>query len=81
MGLLYWLVLGALAGWLASILMKKNAKMGLIANIIVGIVGAFVGGFIMKLLGQDGVNAFNLYSVLVATLGSVVLLWVINKLR
>ena len=78
MGLLSWLVLGGLAGWVASIIMKRNASMGIIANIIVGIVGALIGGFIMNLLGGQVITGFNLSSFLIALLGSVVLLAIIN---
>ena len=72
-GLLIWILFGALVGWLASILMKTDAQQGPLANILLGIAGALVGGFIMRFLGFDGVSGFNLYSVLVAILGSVVL--------
>ncbi len=78
MGLLSWLVLGGLAGWVASIIMRRNASMGIIANIIVGIVGALIGGFIMNLLGGQDITGFNLSSFLIALLGSVVLLAIIN---
>lgn len=78
MGILSWIIFGGLAGWIASIIMKKNASMGLLANIIVGIVGAFVGGFIMNLIGGWDVTGFNLSSFIVAVIGSVVLLAIIN---
>lgn len=72
-GLLIWILFGALVGWLASIMMNTDAQQGPLANILLGIAGALVGGFIMRFLGFDGVSGFNLYSVLVAILGSVVL--------
>ncbi len=78
MGILAWIILGGLAGWIASAIAGASAKMGLLANIIVGIVGASVGGFIMNQFGKTGVTGFNLYSVLVAILGAVVLLFLIN---
>lgn len=81
MGILSWIVLGALAGWIASIIMKTNASMGAIANIIVGIVGALVGGFVMNFFNKAGVNDFNLYSLLVAVLGSIILLAVAKAIR
>lgn len=74
MGILSWIVLGALAGWVASIIMGKNSSMGLIANIVVGIVGAFIGGFVMSLIGKSGVTGFNFTSFLIALLGAVILL-------
>lgn len=76
MNVFVWIIFGALAGWIASIIMKKNKKMGAIANIIVGIVGAFIGGYIMDFFGAEGVTGFNFYSLLVAILGAMVLLWV-----
>jgi uncharacterized membrane protein YeaQ/YmgE (transglycosylase-associated protein family) len=78
---LAWIVLGGVAGWIASILTKNNARMGLFANIIVGIIGAFIGGYLMTLIGQTGMTGFNFWSLLVAVLGATVLLWVINLVR
>lgn len=79
MSILVWIIFGALAGWIASMIMGTNAQQGAIANIVVGIVGAFIGGLIMQLFGQSGVNGFNLYSILVAILGAVALLWIYRK--
>jgi len=76
-----WIVLGALAGWIASIIMGKNAQMGAIANIVVGIVGALIGGFVMSLFGQSDVTGFNLYSLLVAILGAVILLAIVGFIQ
>ena len=76
MGLLLWLILGAVAGWLASVLMKSDNSQGLIMDIILGVVGSVVGGLVMNLFGQSAVTGFNLYSLLVATLGAVILIWV-----
>jgi uncharacterized membrane protein YeaQ/YmgE (transglycosylase-associated protein family) len=74
MGFITWIILGALAGWIASMIMKTDAEQGAIANIIVGIIGAVIGGFIMQLFGASGVDGFNLYSIMVAIGGAVVLL-------
>jgi uncharacterized membrane protein YeaQ/YmgE (transglycosylase-associated protein family) len=74
MSIIVWIILGALAGWIASMIAGTNERQGAVANIVVGIIGAFLGGFIMSLFGQEGVTGFNIYSVLVAILGSVVLL-------
>lgn len=76
MNLLIWLVMGALAGWIASIVMGTDERQGSLGNIVVGIIGAFIGGFVMNMLGQPGVSGFNFYSVFVAILGAVVLLWI-----
>jgi uncharacterized membrane protein YeaQ/YmgE (transglycosylase-associated protein family) len=76
-----WIVFGALAGWLASIVMKTDASMGAGANIVVGIVGALIGGFIMNALGGQGVTGFNIYSLLVAIGGAIVLLFLVRMFR
>lgn len=81
MGILAWVVLGGLAGWIGSMVMGTNGSQGLLLNIIVGIVGAAVGGFLFNLLGGAGVTGFNLYSLLVAIIGSVVLLWIVKVIR
>ena len=75
MNIFVWVIFGALAGWITSIIMRKNKKMGAIANIVAGIVGAFIGGTIMDFFGVEGVTGFNFYSLLVAILGAVVFLW------
>jgi len=62
-------------------IMGKNKKMGAIANIIVGIIGAFLGGWIMSLFGAQGVTGFNFPSLLVAIVGAVVLLFIVNLFR
>ena len=79
MELIIWIVFGALVGWVASMVMKSGG--GLIWDIIVGIVGAIIGGFIMSLLGYGGVGGFNLYSFLVAILGACVLIAIVKALR
>jgi len=79
--IIVWLILGALAGWIASMIMGRNAQMGAVANIIVGIVGALIGGFIMNALGGPGVTGLNLYSILVAIGGAVVLLFILGLFR
>jgi len=79
--ILIWVLLGALAGWIASIIMGRNAQMGALANIVVGIVGAVIGGFLMNAVGAAGVTGFNLYSILVAIGGAVVLLFIVGLMR
>lgn len=73
MGLLSWIIIGALAGGIANMLMGGKKK-GCITNIIVGVLGAFMGGLIVGLIGGTGVTGFNLYSIFVAVLGAMVLL-------
>jgi len=81
MGIILWIVFGALVGWIASLIMKTDGQQGVILNIIVGIVGAVVGGFIMSSFGESPVTGFNLYSFLVALLGAVVLIALVKLLR
>ena len=78
MGIISWIVLGGIAGWLASIVTKRNDRMGCITNIIAGIVGAAVGGWVFSLFGKSGVTGFNLPSLLVAFVGAVIVLAVVN---
>ena len=81
MSILAWIILGGIAGWVASLMMHTDASQGIVLNIVVGIVGAFIGGFIFNFFGGEGVNGFNLYSLFVATLGSVVLIWLLSVVR
>ncbi|HHT86205.1 MAG TPA: GlsB/YeaQ/YmgE family stress response membrane protein [Clostridiales bacterium] len=81
MGIIGWLIIGALAGWIASLITGNDEKMGAWLNILVGIVGAFVGGLVMNLLGGRGVTGFNIWSLLVSTLGAVIILLIVNAIR
>lgn len=74
MGILTWIILGGIAGWVSSMIVGSNASMGIFANIFVGIIGAFLGGFLFSLLGGSDITGFNLYSLVVAVAGSVLLL-------
>jgi uncharacterized membrane protein YeaQ/YmgE (transglycosylase-associated protein family) len=71
-----WIVLGGLAGWVASMIAGTNGRQGLLGNIIAGIIGAFVGGFVLNLFGGVGVTGFNFRSFLVALLGAVIVLFI-----
>lgn len=79
MNILLWIVFGALAGWIASMIAGNNAEQGILGNIIVGIIGAFVGGFIISLIGGEEITGFNLYSLLVAVGGAVLVLFIKRK--
>ena len=79
MEIILWIIFGALVGWIASMLMGSGG--GLVWDIVVGIVGAVLGGFIMSLLGQSGVGGFNLYSFVVAILGACVLIAIMRAVR
>jgi uncharacterized membrane protein YeaQ/YmgE (transglycosylase-associated protein family) len=81
MGILLWIIFGGLVGWVASLIMKTDASQGPFLNIIVGIIGGLIGGVIMSWLGQYPVTGFNLYSFMVALLGSVVLIGIIKAVR
>jgi uncharacterized membrane protein YeaQ/YmgE (transglycosylase-associated protein family) len=81
MGIIAWIILGGLAGWIASLLTNTDEQMGIFANIIVGIVGALIGGFLMGLLGGNGITGFNLWSLLVAIVGAFVLLMLVKAFR
>ena len=72
MNVILWIVFGAIAGWVASMVTACNH--GVVEDVVLGVIGAFVGGFIMNFFGQAGVTGFNLYSVVVAVLGAAVLI-------
>lgn len=76
MGILLWIIFGALAGWIASIVMKTDHRQGTVSDIIMGIIGSIVGGLIMNQLGQSGVNGFNLYSLAVAVIGAIIVIYI-----
>ena len=80
MGLIAWIILGGLAGWVASIFAGTNARMGALANIAVGILGSVVGGWIFNFFGGRGVTGLNLYSFVVALVGASVLLAVFKRI-
>jgi uncharacterized membrane protein YeaQ/YmgE (transglycosylase-associated protein family) len=73
MGFLSWIVLGAIAGWLGSLLVNRTGE-GLLRDIVLGIIGGIVGGWIFSILGSSGVTGFNLWSLFVAVVGAVVVL-------
>lgn len=80
MSILSWIVVGLIAGWLAGMIMKGGGY-GLIGNIVVGVLGALLGGFLATLLiGSDFVTGFNLGTILVALGGSIVLIWLVRIL-
>ena len=84
MGLIVWLIVGGLIGWVASMIMKTDAQQGLILNVVVGIVGALLGGWVLSpLLGAGTINSndFSLAGLGVSLLGAVILLAIVNLLR
>lgn len=82
MSIVVWIIVGALAGWVASMIMKTDAQMGALANIIVGIIGAFIGGWVVSLFGAaPAAGELNIPSILTAILGAVILLFVLKMMR
>lgn len=79
MGIILFIIFGAIVGWAASVLMGGGG--GLMWDIIVGIVGAVIGGFIMNSLGASGVASFSIYSFLVALLGACILIAIVRAVR
>ena len=81
MDILLWIVFGGIVGWIASLIMKTDSQQGIVLNVVVGIAGAVLGGWLMAFLGEGGVTGFNFYSLMVAVVGAVVLLAVLRVLR
>lgn len=81
MGIILWIVFGGLVGWVASMIMKTDGQQGVFLNVVVGIVGATIGGWLMGGIGKGGVGGFTVYSFLVALLGACVLIWIVKLLR
>lgn len=81
MSIIAWIVLGGIAGWIASMIMGTNASQGIGLNIAFGIVGALLGGFIFNFFGSAGVTGFNFYSLLVATVGAALFIWIVQVIR
>jgi uncharacterized membrane protein YeaQ/YmgE (transglycosylase-associated protein family) len=81
MGIILWIVFGALAGWIASMLMGTDSGQGTGRDIIMGIIGSMVGGLFMNMVGWTGVTGFNLYSLFVAVAGAVVVIYIARMIR
>ena len=83
MGIISWIVVGAIAGWLAGMLVKGDESLGIIGKIILGIVGALVGGFVAGILtgGNDYITGINITTIIVATIGAVIAVVGYNALR
>lgn len=81
MNLIAWLIFGALAGWIAGFLYGSRGNQGCLANIIIGIVGAYIGGFIGTRLFDVEITGFNLSSLVIAVLGSLILLFGLSFIR
>jgi len=82
MGILSWIIMGALAGWIAGLITQTKDRRGCIGNIILGVVGAFVGGLLMQFLTGEGFGfGFDLASLVVAVLGAIVVLTLVGAAR
>ena len=81
MGIILWIIFGGIVGWIASLIMKTDAQQGIVLNVIVGIIGAVIGGWLMGALGQSGGTGFNFYSFIVAIIGAVILIAIVKALR
>ncbi|HZX77710.1 GlsB/YeaQ/YmgE family stress response membrane protein [Lysobacter sp.] len=82
MGIIIWLIVGGIVGWLASLIMRRDAQQGIILNIVVGIIGAFIGGWLGSVLGIGGGDIndgnFSISGLLLSLVGAVVLLAIVN---
>jgi len=81
MGILSWVAFGLLAGIIARCIMPGKEHMGIFMTIILGIIGALIGGVVSTALGFGKVDGFNIYSIAIATVGSIIVLFVIHKIR
>ena len=78
-GIIGWIVLGGLAGWLASKIMSTDEQQGIVLNVVVGVVGGLIGGFLLSALGFDVEGAGVIFSFLTALLGAVILLFIVTS--
>ncbi len=78
-GIIIWLAIGGIVGWLASLVMRTDAQQGILLNVVVGIVGAFIGGLIFS--GGSINNGLTVYSFIVSLVGAIILLAVVNLVR
>jgi uncharacterized membrane protein YeaQ/YmgE (transglycosylase-associated protein family) len=82
MGLISWIIVGALAGWLASIVMGTNSRQGCLTDIVLGVVGGLVGGFVLNAIGFGGdLSGFNLPTILTAFIGAVIVLGILRFIQ
>ena len=72
--IIVWLLIGLIAGWLASVIMKTNPQQGTLADIVLGIIGAVVGGYLLSFFDLPGASGLSLYSILVAVFGAIVVI-------
>lgn len=80
MSIIGWIVLGLIAGWLGSKIMKTSDSQGVMMDIVLGVVGAVVGGVVFSFFGTEGVTGFNIWSLIVATIGAVIVIWLYHNM-
>lgn len=73
-----WIILGGFSGWIASKIMGRDSQMGIFLNIVVGVIGAFIGGWLVGILGLEPATGLNIWSFIVSILGAVVLLFLVG---
>ena len=78
LGFFGWIIVGGLAGWIGSKIMKTDEQMGLFLNIVVGVIGGFLGGWLLGMLGFDVEGGGMIFSFLTCLLGAVILLWIVG---
>ncbi|KJF21274.1 GlsB/YeaQ/YmgE family stress response membrane protein [Rhodococcus sp. ACPA4] len=78
LGIIGWIIIGGLAGWIGSKIMKTDASMGIVLNIVVGIIGGLIGGFLLKLFGVDVNGGGLIFSFFTCVLGAVILLFLVK---
>jgi len=81
MNLLAWIVIGGIAGWIATLITKTGREYGFLSEIIIGIIGAVIGGFLFNLVGGPGIFGLNFTSMVIAIIGAVILIWVAQAVR
>ncbi|MEJ4100800.1 GlsB/YeaQ/YmgE family stress response membrane protein [Corynebacterium mastitidis] len=81
LGIFGWIIIGGLAGWIASKIKGTDEQQGLVLNVLVGVAGGLIGGFILNLFGVDVAGGGKIFSFLTCLLGSVILLTIVNKIR
>jgi uncharacterized membrane protein YeaQ/YmgE (transglycosylase-associated protein family) len=74
MNIILWLILGGLSGWIASMIAGSDNGQGTLGDIVLGVLGALIGGFLMNSFGEAGVTGFNLYSLVVSVIGAIILI-------
>ncbi len=81
MGIILWIIFGGIVGWIASLIMGTDSQQGLLLNVVIGIVGAVVGGWLMSSFGETGISGFNVYSFVVALIGAVIMITLVKVLK